>query len=152
MNIEQHILSRLPYAKPFRFVDGIVQVDAAVIEGYYHLAPELDFYKGHFPGRAITPGVILTEIMAQLGLACHGLYLAADESGTQGFPFALTASAVSFYRPVLPGTTVRIKSIPQYFRFGKLKCHAQLFDEAGALVCEGTLEGVQLKDSIWNAG
>jgi 3-hydroxyacyl-[acyl-carrier-protein] dehydratase len=34
----------------------------------------LDFYKGHFEHHPVTPGVILTETMAQIGFVLVYLY------------------------------------------------------------------------------
>jgi len=69
------ILSKLPYSKPFLFVDKILEVDGNSITGEFTFSPDLDFYKGHFEGNPVTPGVILTECMAQIGVVCLGIYL-----------------------------------------------------------------------------
>ena len=71
----QQILSRLPYSDPFLFVDGLNSFSEDHIEGTYTYNEELDFYKGHFVGNPVTPGAILTETMAQIGVVCLGIYL-----------------------------------------------------------------------------
>ena len=73
------ILSILPYSKPFLFVDKILEIDLNSIVGEYTFSADHDFYKGHFKDNPITPGVILTECMAQIGLACLGIYLISTE-------------------------------------------------------------------------
>ena len=60
------ILAKIPHQSPFRFIDEISYLDDTRIEGNYFLKKNADFYKGHFPGFPVTPGVILTEIMAQI--------------------------------------------------------------------------------------
>jgi 3-hydroxyacyl-[acyl-carrier-protein] dehydratase len=53
------LLDLLPQQRPFRFVDEIVEVDEQRIVGRYTFREDEWFYAGHFPGRPITPGVIL---------------------------------------------------------------------------------------------
>ncbi|MNI79112.1 3-hydroxyacyl-[acyl-carrier-protein] dehydratase FabZ [compost metagenome] len=64
------IITKLPYRDPFLFVDELLHVDDNIIIGSYRFNENLDFFKGHFYGNPVTPGVILTETMAQIGLAC----------------------------------------------------------------------------------
>ena len=45
--------------------------------GAYRFREDEFFYRGHFPGRPITPGVILIETMAQIGVVAFGMYLLA---------------------------------------------------------------------------
>ena len=54
------ILDLMPYAEPFRFIDEISSVNEEGITGFYTFQSHSDFYKGHFPGFPLTPGVILT--------------------------------------------------------------------------------------------
>ena len=44
-------------------------------EGFYTFKEDEYFYQGHFKDNPITPGVILTEVMAQIGVVCLGIYL-----------------------------------------------------------------------------
>ena len=75
----QEIISKLPYSKPFLFVDEIINIDENGVEGNYTFDATLDFYKGHFKDNPVTPGVILTEVMAQIGVVCLGVFLLNDE-------------------------------------------------------------------------
>ena len=59
------VLAALPQKEPFRFLDEIVELDDEHIVARYTFREEADFYRGHFPGNPITPGVILIETMAQ---------------------------------------------------------------------------------------
>jgi 3-hydroxyacyl-[acyl-carrier-protein] dehydratase len=133
-----YILEKLPYGKHFRFVDVLSKVDENGAEGTFRLDPELDFYKGHFLGNPVTPGVILTEIMAQIGLVCFGIFLSDGLSGK----IALTSADVEFLRPVFPGETVCVNSEKQYFRFNKLKCRVTLSNQKGEIAAAGTIAGM----------
>lgn len=145
MTTEAYILSKLPYSKPFRFVDDILEVNENYIKGSFHLNPDMDFYRGHFPQYPITPGVILTEIMAQIGLVCLGIYLNKDEENITHLPFVMTATALEFLKPVYPDTTVLVESEKVYFRFGKLKCKVTLKNELNEILCDGFISGIQIK-------
>ena len=73
------IIALLPYQHPFLFVSGIESVNENGITGSHTFLESADFYKGHFKNRALTPGVILTETMAQIGLVALGIYLMSLE-------------------------------------------------------------------------
>lgn len=140
-----NILERLPYTTPFRFVDAIHEVDENHISGSFHLHPDLNFFKGHFTDNPITPGVILTEILAQIGLVCLGIFLIGDKWKQQQLPFVLTSTNIEFYKPVYPDETVWVESEKIYFRFGKLKCKVMMKNEKNETVCEGIIAGIQIK-------
>ena len=146
MNEElKEILKRLPYADPFRFVDELGAISETGAAGRYTFRPESWFYPGHFPGNPVTPGVILTECCAQIGLVCLGIFLlgaSVDTEPTSSSAFALTDSQMDFLLPVYPGETVRVVSEKQYFRFGKLRCDVRMYKADGQLACKGRLSGM----------
>lgn len=135
------ILSRLPYSAPFLFVDEILAVDETNITGTYTYHPSLDFYRGHFLDHPVTPGVILTETMAQIGLVCLGIYLSRIGK-IDNDQIMLTSSAVDFLKPVYPGEKVTVHGEKVYFRFNKLKCNVRMLNAEGEVVCTGTLAGM----------
>lgn len=140
---KEQIIALLPYEKPFLFVDGIDSISEDGISGHYTFKDDEFFYKGHFKGNPITPGVILTECMAQIGLVCLGIYLLKDElNKTQKPQIALTANQMDFYLPVLPGEKVNVKSEKTVFRFNKLKCKVKMINKDGVLVARGTISGM----------
>ena len=137
----QEIISKLPYSKPFLFVDELLHIDENGVEGTYVFDENLDFYKGHFKDNPVTPGVILTEVMAQIGLVCLGIYLLNDTFNTN-IAIALTSNEISFLKPVFPNEKVTVISEKIYFRFGKLKCNVMMKNEKGEVVCSGTIAGM----------
>ena len=136
------ILSYLPYSKPFLFVDTITRIDDDGVEGSYTFKEDLDFYRGHFKSRPVTPGVILTECCAQIGLVCLGIYLMRHDKVTEETGVALSSVQMDFYKPVFPSEKVTVISEKQYFRFNKLKCKVKLLNEKQELVCRGQLAGM----------
>lgn len=139
---KQEILEKLPYSYPFLFVDELLTIDENGSKGTYTFDRDLDFYKGHFKDQPVTPGVILTETMAQIGLVCLGIYLSGYiDSGASGHVM-LTSTAIDFMKPVFPGEKVTVVSEKIYFRFKKLHCKVEMQNEAGEVVCKGTLSGM----------
>jgi len=137
--LNQLILSKLPYSKPFLFVDELVRIDENGVEGNFTFSKDLAFYEGHFKNNPITPGVILIETMAQIGLVCLGIYLTSNEKTAE---IAFTSSEVEFLKPVYPTEKVTVISEKIYFRFGKLKCRIRLLNSQKEEVCTGTLAGI----------
>ena len=72
---QTEIIKNTPYQKPFLFIDELTEISEQGITGNYTFKKNEFFYKGHFKNNPITPGVILTEAMAQIGVVCLGVYL-----------------------------------------------------------------------------
>ncbi len=139
------ILEQLPYQKPFLFVDSLEKVDEDGAEGSFTFRSDLPFYQGHFKDNPITPGVLLTECCAQIGLVCLGIYLIRSLE-TTGKAFALSSSEMQFFIPVYPGETVKVRSQLHYFRFNKLKCGVRMYNARNAVVCKGILAGMLIPE------
>jgi 3-hydroxyacyl-[acyl-carrier-protein] dehydratase len=137
------VLSKLPYSKPFLFVDKIIKIDENGVEGEYTFDANLDFYKGHFKDNPVTPGVILIEVMAQIGLVCLGIFL-LNEKINKNTLIALTSTEIEFLKPVFPNEKVTVLSQKNYFRFGKLKCKVSMQNEKKETVCSGTISGMMI--------
>ncbi len=136
------IIAQLPYTRPFLFVDGLSQLDENGVTGHYTFSGDSDFYRGHFKENPVTPGVILTECCAQIGLVCLGLYILQHQDTLKEVQVALSSSEMEFLLPVLPNETVTVSSEKVYFRFNKLKCKVKMHNEKGKLICKGTLSGM----------
>jgi 3-hydroxyacyl-[acyl-carrier-protein] dehydratase len=135
------IISKLPYSKPFLFVDEIIRIDEDGVEGVYTFDENLDFYKGHFKGNPVTPGVILTEVMAQIGVVCLGVFLLNEKVSSISL-IGLTSASIDFLKPVFPNEKVKVVSQKIYFRFGKLKCKVSMQNDKGEIVCSGIIAGM----------
>lgn len=138
-----HILNALPYSKPFLFVDELIDMKEDGIVGSYTYPEDSDFYKGHFKDNPVTPGVILTETMAQIGVVCLGIHLINQEKEKKQFlQIAMTSSSIDYLLPVYPGEKVIVNSKKVYFRFGKLKCEVEMLNTRDEVVCKGTISGM----------
>jgi len=137
------IIKLLPYTKPFLFVDELTEISENGISGNYTFQENEFFYKGHFKENPITPGVILTETMAQIGVVCLGIFLLKEKLSEEKKPqIALTSNEIDFFLPVFPSEKVKVVSEKVYFRFNKLKCVVQLTNSKNELVCRGTISGM----------
>lgn len=142
----KQLLSLIPHASPFRFVDEILEVNENSIKGVYTFREDEFFYKGHFPQMPVTPGVILTEAMAQIGLLALGMYILHYESPQKlealGVNFFFTSSEVKFKKAVYPGEKVIVQGEKIQFKHQLLKSRVKLYKENQELACHGTMAGI----------
>ena len=122
-------------------MDELLHVNENGAKGTYTFNSDLDFYKGHFKNNPITPGVILIEVMAQIGVVCLAIYLLGTDFNHET-RIAFTSSQMDFLKPVYPNEKVTVISEKVYFRFNKLKCKVTLFNASNQQVCFGTMAGM----------
>src|SRR2546423_15269662 len=100
----------IPHRPPFLFVDEIVSEAPDGLVAKRTWRAEEDFYKGHYPGAPITPGVLLCEAVFQAA-ACY-LALKARAAGGKpgdGVPLIAKISDVRFRNPIYPGDVVLLE-------------------------------------------
>ncbi len=142
------VLAAVPQKEPFRFIDEILELDTEHIVGTYRFRENEYFYRGHFPDRPITPGVILVETLAQTGVVAFGLYLVMEQ-GRAGVlekenltTLFTVIDVMEFTGIVKPGERVIIRGEKIYFRKGNLKAKVSMERENGETVCSGVLAGM----------
>jgi 3-hydroxyacyl-[acyl-carrier-protein] dehydratase len=138
------VLAAIPHGAPFRFVEEILEIDDDHIVASCRFDEDSDFYRGHFPGNPITPGVLLLEAMAQAGVVAHGIYLVGRRSlESEPRPLTLfTHAEAEFLGIVRPGERVVVAASKLVFRHRMLRSHVTMKREDGSVVCEATLTGV----------
>lgn len=100
----------IPHRPPFLFVDEIVSATAENLVACRTWRAEEDFYRGHYPGAPITPGVLLCEAVFQAA-ACF-MALKAQAAGAkpgEGVPLIAKINDVRFRQPVYPGDTILLE-------------------------------------------
>ncbi len=103
MAIDPVVLDRLPQRPPFLWVDRIISEDRESLTAAKDIDPALPLFAGHFPGRPLLPGVIITEALVQAG----ALLLAAR--GARGTPILSRIRSARFRREVRPGDCMILK-------------------------------------------
>jgi UDP-3-O-[3-hydroxymyristoyl] N-acetylglucosamine deacetylase/3-hydroxyacyl-[acyl-carrier-protein] dehydratase len=94
------IMKILPHRPPFLFVDKILSLEAGKRAiGVKNLTMDDYFFKGHFPGRPVMPGVLIIEAMAQVG----GVMMLSPEENRGKLAYFLAANNIKFRKTVLPG-------------------------------------------------
>lgn len=139
------VLALVPQQAPFRFIDEILELDRDHIVARYTFPPDSDFYRGHFPGNPITPGVILVETAAQAAVVAYGIYLYALETSRAEIDEILTIFTdcnVEFTGTVKPGDRVTTTGRLKFFRRRKLRAAFEMRLDDGTLVCSGELSGM----------
>lgn len=109
------ILSVLPHRDPFLLVDRVVRlVPDSRIEVERTIRPDEPWFAGHFPGRPVMPGVIVTDALAQTAGLLWGLSKKArgEDDGVQRV-FFLAAANMKYVAPSLPGQTLTMTAVPE---------------------------------------
>jgi len=141
----EQVLAAVPQQEPFRFIDEICELDEDHIVATYRFRAEADFYRGHFPGNPVTPGVILIESMAQTGIVALGIYLLSLEGSDYdpGKTMTLfTDVSIDFGGLVKPGDRVTVEAKKVFWRRRKLRSEAEMKLDDGSVVCSGTVSGM----------
>lgn len=100
----------IPHRPPFLFVDEIVSETEDSLTARRTWRADEEFYRGHYPGAPITPGVLLCEAVFQTGaLHLARRAAAAGAKPGEGVPLLAKVSDVRFRNPVFPGDTITIE-------------------------------------------
>lgn len=96
------IKSILPQREPFLFIDEVIEtVGTEKVVAAKYIDPNEPYFKGHFPGKPIFPGVLIIEAMAQASIILY--YLCKPEIANAHPTYYLGRNKAEFLAPVLPG-------------------------------------------------
>lgn len=94
----------IPHRPPFLFVDEIIAETDDTLTTRRRVRPDEDFFKGHYPGNPIMPGVLICESVFQSGCIFLTKQLAARGEDLSHYTPVLTRiTEVKFKNSVKPG-------------------------------------------------
>ena len=125
----------IPHREPFLFLDeltNIIKLEKAT--GIKTYSSDEDFFKGHFPGSPVVPGVILIEMMAQTAAAL--IAYSIREETFDKIVYLMNIENTKFRRPVFPNTKIftDVKALRSKGRVWKFE--GKSYDENNNAICE----------------
>ncbi len=105
MDVNQ-LMDMLPHRPPFLLVDKVLELSDTHVIGLKNVTMNEPFFKGHFPGAPVMPGVLQIEAMAQAGGV---LVLSTVPDPENYLTFFMKIDNFKFKRPVFPGDTIIFK-------------------------------------------
>ncbi|MBA2357753.1 MAG: 3-hydroxyacyl-ACP dehydratase FabZ [Actinobacteria bacterium] len=129
------IESIIPHRDPFLFLDEVLELEPGVrVVARTEVRGDEWFFRGHFPGRPIMPGVIMVEAMAQAGAVA----VLSEEANRGKLALFAGIDSVRFKRLVSPGDELVLVCALEQARgpIGRGKATATV---GGKLAVRGTL-------------
>ena len=132
------ILKHLPHRHPFLFVDKIVSVALGeTIHAQKNVSINEDFFNGLFPNKAVMPGVLIIEALAQAAGILG--FMTMNKTPEEGSIYYFAGvDKVRFKNPVIPGEVIDLYATIRSEKKGiwKFDCKAEV---SGKNVCEATI-------------
>lgn len=108
----QRIMEMIPHRHPFLMIDRVVDVVANErATGIKNVSINEPYFQGHFPARAVMPGVLIVEAMAQTAAVLVVHTLGREAEGK--LVYFMSVENARFRRPVFPGDRLDVHILKQ---------------------------------------
>ena len=125
----------IPQREPFLMIDEVEELNPGYSAiAYKNVKKEEDYFKGHFPGNPIMPGVLIVESLAQTGAVA---ILSLEENENKNALFA-GINNVKFKRIVKPGDRLKLE-VKILKQRGSIGFGEALATVEGEIACKGEL-------------
>ena len=104
----EEVLKAIPHRPPFLFVDNVVELTDTKIKTTKEISPDEAFFKGHYPGNPIMPGVLICESVFQTGAILLSNIIGG--AGLEGTPVLTRVSNAKFKNIVKPGDLLELQA------------------------------------------
>lgn len=103
---KEEIKEIIPQREPFLMIDEVeAYIPGKSAVAYKQVKEEEWYFKGHFPGNPIMPGVLITESLAQTGAVA---ILSLEENKGKNALFG-GIDKMKFKKMVVPGDTLKLE-------------------------------------------
>lgn len=103
----EEILKAIPHRPPFLFVDKIIEITDTKIKATRKVNPQEEYFKGHYPGNPIMPGVLICEAIFQSGAILLSRIIGQVDDGV---PVLVRINNARFKSMVKPGDTLELEA------------------------------------------
>ena len=124
----------IPHREPFLFVENIVEIDDEHIVTELTVREDFDFFRGHYPGSPIMPGVLMCEAVFQTAGIFMSAKYSSDESERSKMPILSKIGQARFKRMITPGEKIRIEAVPVEIHGVFHVMKGKILNESGQLV------------------
>tara|TARA_B100000965_G_C19584424_1_gene755064 strand:- start:820 stop:1275 length:456 start_codon:yes stop_codon:yes gene_type:complete len=134
---KKQIEKLIPHRHPFLFLDELINIKRLeTATGVNVFSDNEEFFKGHFPGHPIVPGVILIEMMAQAGAAL--IAYSIKEETVDKIVYLMNVEKTKFRKPVFPNQKIytNVKALRSKGRVWRLE--GKTYSNENILLCEAT--------------
>ena len=134
----QEILTILPHRAPFLLVDKVLDYkEFDWIKTIKNITYNEHFFPGHFPKKAVFPGVLIIEAMAQ-STGILGYKSWSDTPNSDTIYYFASVDNAKFKRPVVPGDILTITAtfLKEKRGMAKFSCVAKVNEK---IVCSADI-------------
>ena len=133
------IMDMLPHRPPFLMIDKVFELSPNHVIGSKNVTMNEDFFKGHFPGVPVMPGVLIVEAFGQAAaaLTAHGI---DPKEYANKLVYLMGVDKARFRNPVIPDCELHLE-------IEAIRSHGRVWKYKGI----AKVDGKRMADAEWSA-